>query len=163
MIKPGSTPLEGVWEGATGCAAAIPEDERAPSATLQKRELLLTRCPQQKHVIQLFYCSYTAEPGGGQKEEQPDLTSYPERTDHSVTVSTLFPHRGRSPSRQDGREHRERRLVVLDLLVAVQPGLQPGGPQPQEDLQQPRAQVRGPELPGAGAGVPGVQRHPLSR
>lgn len=72
------------------------------------------------------------------------------------------PFRRRSPPRQDLREHGERRLVPLGLLVPVQQGLQPGDPQPQENLQQPGAQVRGPDLPGASTGIPGVQHHPLS-
>ena len=41
------------------------------------------------------------------------------------------------------RPHRQRGVVGLDVVVAVQPRLQPGHPEPEARLQQPGAQVRG--------------------
>lgn len=49
-------------------------------------------------------------------------------------VADSLPRRSAS-SREDLRPHGERRLVVLEFLVPVQPRLQPGNPQPEEDLQ----------------------------
>lgn len=69
MIKPGSTPPE----GATGCAATIPEVERAPPATLQKPELLFTR--------------WRAEPGGGRNA--PTTASPCQHCSHTGDVLRL--------------------------------------------------------------------------